>query len=400
MKQRSSRLLPPLLALCLALALFTGTSRAAADSTIEDDVTPSNNEFDPQTEPYPFSDGAETRYRDAVRALADSGIVNGFEDGTFRPRSGLTRAQACAILARAAGNGNANGTASFSDTSGHWAEGAIAWCALNDIVSGYGDGAFGPDDPLTGYAWSKMLFCALGFDADTYGMNDPDWEDGVTDLLRAYGLSRGMDDFYPDQPILREEVCQLVYNAFSQEPTFPANVSYAADTDGSGVYMIGDSITYLSQDIIKEVLPNITINARSGIWFSRHNSQFGASGTERIAAMGNQSILVFALGSNGGVSGDDIDALFAALEGRDVKIILMTIYYSAGWASTQMDHSNAAVKAAAEHYDNVTCLDWYAAAAAHPEYVYNTSSDHVHLTNPDGMRAFAEVVKEAINEAA
>lgn len=111
-----------------------------------------SDRYDPQTEQYPFSDGTETRYRDAIRALAESGIVGGFEDGSFRSKSGLTRAQDCVILARAIESGNANGTAPFSDTSNHWAEGAIAWCASNGIISGYGNGTFGPDDPLTGYA--------------------------------------------------------------------------------------------------------------------------------------------------------------------------------------------------------------------------------------------------------
>ena len=242
-----------------------------------------------------------------------------------------------------------------------------------------------------------MMFSALGINTDAYNMNNPNWEKDIMDLLIAHSLEQGMNNFYPDRTIKREEACQLVYNAFVQELIRFPDVVHIADTDGTGVYMIGDSITFLSQNYIKDAMPNITINARSGIWFSRHTNEYGASGTERIAEMGDQSILVFALGSNGGVSNDDIDKLFAALEGKNVKIILMTIYYSAGWASVQMDNSNAIVKATAEQYDNVTYLDWYTTAAAHPGYVYNTRSDHVHPTNPDGMRAFAETVKSAIN---
>ena len=172
--------------------------------------------YNPQTEKYPFPDGAETRYRDAIRYLVESGVINGFSDGTFRPKNGLTRAQACVILTLATGNGSDRGrVSSFTDTKGHWAEWAIAWCSTNDIVSGYGNGKFGPDDALTGYQWSLMLFRALKFDMT--GIGGSGWEQRVMDLLRTYSLDQGMNNFYPEKTIKREEACQLVYNALVQK---------------------------------------------------------------------------------------------------------------------------------------------------------------------------------------
>ena len=137
------------------------------------------------------------------------------------------------------------------------------------------------------------------------------------------------------------------------------------NSDGSDVYMIGDSDTVLSESYIKEELPNITINAQSSIWFAE--SQPGlVSGVDRIKEMGNQNILVFALGSNGGITNDDINKLLDVTKDKDLKIILTTIYYANGFAEKQMNSSNEVVKKAAEDYDNISYMDWYAAASADP----------------------------------
>lgn len=172
----------------------------------------------------------------------------------------------------------------------------------------------------------------------------------------------------------------------------------SGNSDGSDVYMIGDSITVMSRNKLKEALPQITIDAQSSIWFSRSEPGL-VSGVDRIANMGDQPILVFALGTNGGVDymqSDDIDRLMAALQGKNVKVILMTIYYSNGFASEQMEATNARVKEVTAQYDAVSYLDWYAAASANPA-LYINSSDHTHPTNA-GMEKFAEVVKSAVNE--
>ena len=84
------------------------------------------------------------------------------------------------------------------------------------------------------------------------------------------------------------------------------------NSDGSDVYMIGDSDTVLSESYIKEELPNITINAQSSIWFAENQPGL-VSGVDRIKEMGNQNILVFALGSNGGITNDDINKLLDAI---------------------------------------------------------------------------------------
>lgn len=180
------------------------------------------------------------------------------------------------------------------------------------------------------------------------------------------------------------------------------DVNHSGDSNGSDVYMIGDSITVLSQNDIKTALPNITIDAVSGTWFSSDTD--GESGVTRLSKMGDQKILVFAMGTNGGVTQDDIEKLLTALEGKDVKVILMTLYYQHDGSKTQMDNSNKVIKAAANKYENISIMDWYAVASADPENILADDSsasdgkDNVHPSSPTGTKKFAETVKNAVNE--
>lgn len=176
-----------------------------------------------------------------------------------------------------------------------------------------------------------------------------------------------------------------------------ASVASIGNSDGSDVYMIGDSITVQTQNEIREKLPNITINAKSGIYFSHDDETFGISGTNRIAEMGEQSILVFALGTNGGIDvmyNDDTAKFFEATSGRDIKVILMTTFNKAHPSSSQVSASNEKVRELAAEYSNITYMDWYAVASSNPEgYI----EDHVHPT-ADGRKKFAELVKTAVDE--
>ena len=96
-----------------------------------------------------FSDIAGTVYEREIRTLAAYQLLSGFEDGTFRPQDTLTRAQFAAMLATAL-DLPAGDSLSFSDVSGDaWYAGAVTAAADMGFLTGYGDGTFGPEDPLT-----------------------------------------------------------------------------------------------------------------------------------------------------------------------------------------------------------------------------------------------------------
>lgn len=86
----------------------------------------------------------------AVEAAAASGIVSGYEDGTFKPNQTITRQEVAVILSRAlafAGyQEGGSATAAFSDQAAiaDWASEAVAVLAKNGFVSGMADGTFAP----------------------------------------------------------------------------------------------------------------------------------------------------------------------------------------------------------------------------------------------------------------
>lgn len=206
--------------------------------------------------------------------------------------------------------------------------------------------------------------------------------------LSTYALTEAQLDMFAQNNIL------------FYDPGAGGCVSAAAgmigDSDGSDVYMIGDSITVLSQNEIKSEMPNITLNAKSGIYFSHDDETFGESGVSRIASMGEQSILVFALGTNGGINQmyrDDTEKFFAATQGKDIKVIFMTTFNKDHPSSQQVSNSNAIVKDLALQYDNISYMDWYAIASSNPEEYID---DNVHPTAV-GKVKFAKLLKEAVD---
>ena len=178
-------------------------------------------------------------------------------------------------------------------------------------------------------------------------------------------------------------------------------ISSKGDSDGSDVFLVGDSISVYSANAIKNLMPKIEIDAVSGTYFSKPDG--GVSGVERvrthIGEIAQRGILVFAMGTNGGIDQNDINELFGAISGQDVKVILMTIYYSDDWANEQESSSNNVVKAAAEQYSNVSYMDWYSVATELNDDARYFENDGIHAhPTPDGQDIFAKTMKDAVDD--
>ena len=98
--------------------------------------------FEHRDNPFEFADWEW--YYDAVTYLAGIGVIDGYEDGTFRGDNNITRAEFAALICKF---GMDEGPISrpLSDIAGHWAEEYIKIGASNGWISGYPDGTFRPD---------------------------------------------------------------------------------------------------------------------------------------------------------------------------------------------------------------------------------------------------------------
>ena len=97
-----------------------------------------------------------------------------------------------------------------------------------------------------------------------------------------------------------------------------------------------------------------------------------------------------ALGTNGPFSTEKGQELIDYL-GSNRTIFWITAY---GEHLQWQDESNDIIQALAEQNENVTVIDWASYAASHPEWFYN---DGIHL-NADGRSAYANLIKEVLNE--
>ncbi len=97
-----------------------------------------------------YSDVAKTAwYNNAVSTMSNAGIVSGYPDGTFCPDKPITRAEFATIAARFS-EVVYNGGNSFTDvTENHWASRYIALAEYLGWINGYPDGTFKPDQAIT-----------------------------------------------------------------------------------------------------------------------------------------------------------------------------------------------------------------------------------------------------------
>lgn len=97
-----------------------------------------------------FTDvAADAWYNNAISTMVNAGIIQGYEDGTFRPNANITRAEFAAIASRFMSSGYDVEEDLFTDIANHWARDNINDAAMTKWINGYPDGTFLPDKVIT-----------------------------------------------------------------------------------------------------------------------------------------------------------------------------------------------------------------------------------------------------------
>ena len=119
---------------------------------LKDDVRAQN-----LTKDNAYSDVSDTAwYAAAVSTLSKMGVISGYPDGTFRPNAPITRAEFAAMIARFDETARSADTP-FTDISGHWAENAIGKAYGNGWVEGSSKTVFCPESNLTRAETATLL---------------------------------------------------------------------------------------------------------------------------------------------------------------------------------------------------------------------------------------------------
>ena len=107
---------------------------------------------------------------ESIKNLVDQDILHGYPDGSFRPDQSITRAELAKTLAVAYEFEDSGRTVQFPDTEEHWAEEYIEALAQAEVITGYPDGNFKPEAPITRAEMVAMLtrLLKLGTEEEHY----------------------------------------------------------------------------------------------------------------------------------------------------------------------------------------------------------------------------------------
>lgn len=97
-------------------------------------------------------------YHDAVDYVVEHGIMTGTSATTFEPNTTLSRAMVAQILYNLEGQPTVTGESTFTDSNTHWAAKAIAWAQKTGVVNGYEDNTFRPNRAVTREELAQMLY--------------------------------------------------------------------------------------------------------------------------------------------------------------------------------------------------------------------------------------------------
>ena len=97
-------------------------------------------------------------YHDGIHFCLAEGLMQGVSEDIFQSATTTTRGMIVTMLHRLAGEPAASGTPFDDVSSGAYYANAVAWAAQHGIVEGYGDGTFGPEDPITREQFAAILY--------------------------------------------------------------------------------------------------------------------------------------------------------------------------------------------------------------------------------------------------
>lgn len=211
-----------------------------------------------------FKDVPETNsYYEAIDVLSNFKIILGDASGnTFRPDAQISREEFSVIVTRIMGASEIMPDLTvlpFTDVNpiicDEWAIVATKVAYDLGIVSGYGDGKFGPKDPVTYEQVVKMLVCALGY--ESVAIQKGGWPTGYILVANELGIT---DDAVMEhsENAPRGIVSQLVYNCL--EVDLMTKVNEEKHEVQVGHNILTDKLGYKYGEGVVTGLPGIAFN--------------------------------------------------------------------------------------------------------------------------------------------
>ncbi len=165
-----------------------------------------------------LKDIKDAECKDAVEKLMFFEIVNGYEDGTFKPENKVTRAELSKMLVVAMGKTYLVEDAKkkyldFNDVlSSYWAYGHIKVASDAGLVNGYEDGSFKPAGNVTYAEAAAMVLRALDYE-DGVKKSELTWPNNYMSYADDLDLFEGIGNIKASEPANRGDIAILIWNA-------------------------------------------------------------------------------------------------------------------------------------------------------------------------------------------
>jgi len=183
---------------------------------------------------------------DAIQFLTGADVISGFPDGTFKPADTLKRGQATKVLVLWKGLTPSNSGPTFTDLDSIYSA-YVRTAATQGWITGYEDGTFRPYSTLSRQQMAIIMVRAMGWDADAGKLSSSQIasvlaaftdEPDIASVARPYvalavqrGLFGGIGDgrFDPKSGITRAQFCMVVFRAELSLLSVPQAIRFAGD---------------------------------------------------------------------------------------------------------------------------------------------------------------------------
>ncbi|MBA4337111.1 hypothetical protein C0416_05080 [bacterium] len=253
----------------------------------------------------PFSDHIGHRWQSGIEFVYNRGIVQGYPDGTYQPNRTLNRAELLKVIVASSfdeGSYGSYGSEScFDDVSANeWYTQYVCFGKAQGIVEGYDDGTFRPDQNVNFVEALKIMF--KGMDVSLTSSNENPWYQKYYDTAESnYLVPYELTDRYSNN-FSRAQAAEVIMRILSldadiSQPSFykddggyePGTVylGYLQEGNVLDLYLIADSniSSYSTSNVVYAISNNSVVDFRSDYLSSNFSSNtVTISGTITLAA--------------------------------------------------------------------------------------------------------------------
>ncbi|MBO5179987.1 MAG: S-layer homology domain-containing protein [Clostridia bacterium] len=164
-----------------------------------------------------FSDVKNTKYSDSVEMLTELKIINGYDDNTFKPNNQIKRSEMAKLLILSLGKQSEVKTKvevqTFPDVpTGHWAAGYIELASQLDLIKGYPNGKFAPDDKVSYVEAVALMLRALNYNKEIESLT---WPDGYMKKASDIKLLKSVTYNNSNDDATRGEIANMLWNTMN-----------------------------------------------------------------------------------------------------------------------------------------------------------------------------------------